>query len=197
MCLTVRKPFLIYTVFAVLLSIMFLFFGGYIPTAVFCREHIKIGVFAEYIAVEGKYLYKNPLPFPVTQHLYTPFPVDGSHPFPYNIDLTAADESGDEHDIAPLELSGKLYFNIRLPAKGEVTVRLYYRQRSLNRTCTYILKTTRKWGRPLEKAVFEAEFFEGTAPAHINYGLLPAGENRFKSTYFNFMPENDIMISWE
>lgn len=165
---------------------------GVIPTVNFTSERIDVHVYPDEILVDGYYFYKNPFPFPVIQGFYIPFPVDKDHPEPFDVNverLTPAKEQ-----LRLRHIFGKTGFDVYFSAKEEAEIRVTYRQKAVTADATYILTTTRPWGRPLENGVYML-YPHGTVIVSSNYPFnLPGNAPGFHKT--GFMPEKDWRFSW-
>ncbi len=169
--------------------------SGLVPAARFTRERIDITVRPSAVEVCGLYVYENPWPFPVTQGLAYPFPVDDSHPAPVSIQVTEADpaDGSDLRVVPTFRLGGTPRYSIRIRPGGVAHVRVRYVQPAYVPSATYLLTTTQPWGRPLE---------------HGEYVLNPMGVRILESSYpldgpephsfvrRDFMPDKDWRFSW-
>lgn len=63
---------------------------GAVPLVRFVRERIELRVRGDALVVEGRYVYENPLPFPVTQGLDVPFATDDGQVAPATIEAWTA-----------------------------------------------------------------------------------------------------------
>lgn len=179
--------------FSILALVIVLPFAlGLVPTVRFLSERIDVHVYPAEIRVDGRYVYRNPFPFPVRQGFVIPFPVDGEHPEPTEVlvtDLTLEAE--------PLPLAhrfGATVFEADFAASEVRTIRVQYRQTAAGDHATYILTTTQPWRRPLEDGVYTL-YPQHTMIVASNYPLVERdGLPGFQMTAF--MPTQDWQFSW-
>ncbi len=114
------------TVVALLLALPFL--AGLLPIVRFVRERIDITLEPDEIFVAGCYVYRNPWPFPVTQGLTVPLPVDAEHPA--STELTVTRLTPMPVALPVRTLLGRMAFDVRFGAHEEVRVAVRYRQRA-------------------------------------------------------------------
>lgn len=170
----------------ILLAFLALLFSGVLPVVRFSGEYIAITVRPEAVDVDGLYIYSNPWPFPWVQGLQIPFPVDAEHPVPATVRAWETG-AGPSREIRVLWLNGAPHFSILVPAHGSRHVRVSYTQWARNRSATYLLTTTRPWGRPLEWG---------------EYRLIPQGVEIARSNYpaqfrrLDFLPQQDWFFEW-
>jgi hypothetical protein len=163
------------------------FASGVIPTVHFTSERIDVHVYPDEIVVDGHYFYKNPFPFPVAQGFTIPFPIDKDHPEPMEVNverLTPTKEA-----IRTRCTFGSTGFDAYFSAHEEAEIRVSYRQRARGAKATYILTTTKPWGKALESGVYTL-YPHGTAIVSSNYPLdLSGTAPGFHKT--GFMPDKD------
>jgi hypothetical protein len=174
-------------------GLAFPFLAGLVPIVRFPREVIEIEVHPDHVVVDGLYVYRNPLPVPALQGFSVPLPVDEAHPEP--IGVSARRVAPREEEIALRHIFGAYRFDQRFPPRGEVHVRVRYRQQASRRDARYTLTTTQPWGRPLEAGEYRL-IPRGVRITGSNYPLLPEGDAlTFRRR--GFMPEEDWTFSWE
>jgi hypothetical protein len=140
------------------------------------------------------YYYRNPFPFPVSQGYILPFPEDEDHTTPTRIELI---QCLPEKKIIPVIYSlGKYRFSIYFPARAKVEVHLSYDQTTPRGRGTYILTSTKPWGRPLEKAVYRL-ISEGVQITGSNYPLTLYDSRTYQWTREQFMPPADWRFTWK
>jgi len=169
--------------------------AGIIPTARFTRERIEITVHSDSIDVDGLYDYANPLPFPWSQGLSVPFPTDALHPPPATVEVREVDlaTGKDARALAVLWFGGEPHFSIPLLAFGVKHVRVRFTQYSPARSATYLLTTTRPWGRALEQGEYVLRP-RGVRIIASNY--LLDGQGGLGFTRRHFMPDRDWRFTW-
>lgn len=165
---------------------------GLVPIVHFTSERIDVRVHPEEIFVDGDYFYKNPFPFPVVQGFTIPFPVDKDHPEPMEVHVERLTPAKEEIDLR--RLFGKTAFDLYFAANEAVTIRVSYRQMARGANATYILTTTKRWGKPLESGVYTL-CPHGTVIESSNYPIdLRAKAPSFQKA--GFMPDKDWQFTW-
>ena len=121
----------------------------------FVSEKIIVTVNEDDLYVEGFYHYYNPLPFQVTQGLSVPFPKgDGLSP----ADLISVErislEGEGSSSLRPVRVIKQTpYFELQVPSRKPVTVRVVYRQGHSKGIGRYLLTTTAPWRRPIQEGL--------------------------------------------
>jgi hypothetical protein len=169
------------------------FLAGMVPIVRFARERIDIALYRTEIHVSGRYVYRNPWPFPVTQGFTVPVPLDTDHPAP--TELRAARVSPDPAPLPVRRVLGRIGFEVRFRPFEEVQVAVRYRQFAPTRDGRYLLTTTRPWGRPLEHALYTVRLHD-VVLVHSSYALQPRadGVQAFERT--RFLPPDDWRLAW-
>lgn len=170
-------------------------FSGLIPAVQFRREWITVTVRPEAFEVSGVYEYVNPWPVATSQGLTIPFPVDVRHPAPATVRVrrVSVDDGRDMGPIPVRWLAGKPRFTVFISAHGRVHARVEYVQRSTDGTGTYLLTTTRPWGRSLDYGEYTM-YAECVRLDRSNYPLGGADGRTFVRE--RFMPEHDWRFAW-
>ena len=180
---------------AAILTPLILRLAGIVPAVRFTRERIAVTVHADYIEVDGLYVYTNPLPFPLPQGLRVPFPTDALHPAPASVEVTEVEplSQKDSEPIAVRWVWGEPYFSIRVPAFGAKHVRVRFTQYSPQMSATYLLTTTQPWGKPLDQGEYVLRP-RGVRIVTSNYPL--DGQGCLCFTRRRFMPDRDWRFTW-
>lgn len=177
-----------------LLLLALLCFTGFVPVVRFVRERIDIAVHPDEVRVEGRYVYRNPWPFPVTQGLSIPLPVDAAHPAP--TEIGAARVAPAAEPIPLRNLFGQTGLELQFRPREEVQIVVRYRQYAPTRDARYLLTTTRPWRRPLERAVYTLTL-DGVRLLRSNYALQPVSRGVLGFDRTDFMPPEDWIFQWE
>lgn len=149
-------------------------------------------IYPDEILVDGYYCYKNPFPFPVVQGFTIPFPIDKDHPEP--IDVHVERLMPVQEELRLRHLFGNTGFDASFSAHEEAEIRVTYHQRAGGMNATYILTTTKPWGRPLDSGVYTL-YPHGTVIASSNYPFDLADKTPgFHKT--GFMPDKDWQFTW-
>jgi hypothetical protein len=161
----------------------------------FDRERIEVTVRPDRIEVSGVYVYANPLPIPWTRSMKTPFFTDEGQEAPVAVEVTELDpQTGRECGSLPVcWLLGEPRFTVRVPAHGETHVRVRFAQRVTHERATYLLTTTRPWGRPLTRG----EYVVDPRSVCITESSYPLdGADGLSFVKESFMPEKDWTLRW-
>jgi len=166
---------------------------GVLPHLRFASEDIRIRVGADFYVVEGDYTYANPWPVPLGQGLDVPFP-DGVDP-PQVIEAWT-----DAGDLPVRWFAGRPRLAVRAPALGDVTVHLRFRHPAPEQRGVYLVTSTRRWGRPLQKARFSLGWSSPHAGDRFTSSTLHPVldvENGGTVVYRDFWPDAEWRFSWE
>jgi hypothetical protein len=186
---------------ASVLAIFSFYFGSNVFSPVrFDQEKIEVWAADGQIQVRGLYHYRNRFPLPVSFSLGLPFPVDDAHKTPsiFSISEVSADGLTSEV-IAPRSYHGDVVFRLCFAPRQEKWIRVDYVQDALQPSGRYILLTTRKWNRPLDRGEYILHLTDGSELAASNYALqaVSASQSRqFSFTRSNFLPGEDWNFSW-
>jgi hypothetical protein len=161
------------------------------PSVHFAREEVALTVRPGAVEVRANYHFKVRAARPFSALVFYPFPLDSFHSWPDSIWA-----GGLPYEAAD---SGVM-LRLNLPARGEESLRVFYRQPHRGTEARYIVMTTRKWRRPIDLARFTV-----TVPREFDSVTLehkPDSAVRGDSavTYFitrrAFWPDSDIVVRW-
>lgn len=171
---------------------IFPFATGILPTVNFISEKIHVDIYPSEIEVQGHYFYKNPFPFPVMQGFSIPFPVDETHPEPFEVH---AERLTPQEEARALRRNfGNTHFEVYFWPHEEIEIKVTYRQEVKETNGEYILLTTKPWGRPLDSGLYTIST-HGTTILSSNYTFnLENGVLGFQR--MKFMPEKNWQFSW-
>jgi hypothetical protein len=161
------------------------------PSVHFAREEVALTVRPGTVEVLANYHFKVRAARPFSALVFYPFPLDSFHSWPDSIWAgglpTQFADSG-------------VMLRLDLPARGEESLRVFYRQRHRGNEARYIVMTTRKWRQPIDLARFTVTVpagLEGVALAHKPDSAV-RGDSAV--TYFiarrAFWPDSDIVVRW-
>lgn len=163
----------------------------------FQRENVSINLFQDYVQVEGTYTLANPS-FE-TEKIKVKFPMVIDHQIgePYSISLL--DDTGDE--IPYREIDEGIQFEYEMPPGEHQDIHITYKQPYYSNEYTYILTSTKSWGKPLEVARFTVNTAGSLGELNSNYPFTKVSENELFSQYFyqtqDFYPDQELELSWE
>jgi len=170
------------------------------PQVHFDRERIEVWVVPRQIQVTGLYHYSNPSRLPALLSLGLPFPVDAEHLRPSTYSIATA--TADGHVVAPIrptERHGEVGFRMFLRPHEDKWVRVDYVQGASVSRGTYILTTTRKWHRPLERGDYVLHLSAGLELASTNYhpeATVKGEKNTYLFSRTDFYPSEDWNFAW-
>lgn len=161
------------------------------PPVHFAREEVSVNVHPGSIEVLGNYHFTCSSTTPGTAQVLYPFPLDQFQGYPDSIALPGFEfERGD---------SG-VSFRMKFQPQSEDSFLAYYRQPLRGTQARYIVTTTRKWGRAIDRAQFRV-----TVPASfqdVKLSYKPDSVEKTDSTVTyrfsrtNFYPDQDIIVTW-
>ncbi len=168
------------------------------PCVRFDRERIEIWAVPGQIQVTGLYHYRNPLPVPTFITFGLPFPVDASHSRPTTYSITESDAGGAAGaPLLPQVRRDDVRFRVLFRPREEKWVRIDYVQGARVPDGTYLLLTTRAWGRPLDRGDYILHLAAGLELLASNYSLAPCPtSNTFGFSANNFFPDRDWTFRW-
>jgi len=166
----------------------------------FDREKIEIWAFEGQVQVTGLYHYVNRSVFPASFSLGVPFPTDTEHPWPAEFHVSEVDGKGAFlKDIETRHYHGETVFRLWFWPSGERWIRLDYIQGARIPEGRYILLSTRKWGKPLQRGEYILHLADGLELTSSNYPLTPDAGRHSGSYFFSridFLPTKDWEFHW-
>ncbi|MEM3365679.1 MAG: hypothetical protein QXM93_04600 [Candidatus Methanomethyliaceae archaeon] len=158
---------------------------------IFYSERVMLFLAAGEMTVEGVYFFRNTSLKERTVIMYYPFFIDAAHPYPEWIDV-----EGFNFVKEPQGISWRMSF----PACSDRVLRVRYRQKLYVNTAVYILTSTQEWREPLRNAEFiitvPLEWRELTFSYTPNRCAVKNGLAYYYIFMKNFMPNKDLVISW-
>ena len=165
---------------------------GWLPVARFQAETIRITVEPEGYTVDGWYTYANPLPIPWVQGLVVPTASGEGLEAPASVAASLTRPWGE--DLHVLWLLGRPRLQVPIPAREAVEIRITFHQQAPARRGTYLLKTTRPWGRPIEEAAF---FLVPRCTRILGSSLDLEAVTGSGYRIRDFFPDTDWTFTWE
>jgi hypothetical protein len=162
----------------------------------FAGEDVTIKLAPDRAYVTGVYRFYNPGDKTRTLKLRYPFARGPKVGEPENISVRGGGEeipfSWKRHGVA---------FEVEVPARGEAAVTVSFEQPCSGCEYTYILTSTRNWGRPIDEARFAVVVPVQLAPVDCSYEWeeAPAAEGlaRYEFSREDFYPDVDLVVHWE
>jgi hypothetical protein len=163
----------------------------------FAGEDVTITLAPDRAYVTGVYRFRNAGDKPQPLKLRYPFARGPEVGEPENISVRDA-EGGDvpfswkRHDVA---------FEVTVPPGGEAAVTVSFEQACRGCEYTYILTSTRNWGRPIDEARFAVVAPVQLAPVECPYEWeeTPAAASlvRYEFSRDDFYPDVDLTLRWQ
>jgi hypothetical protein len=164
----------------------------------FVREEISISVLGESCIVTGEYHFRNESGDTVANQILYPFPHLAGLPEPTTIE--AEDLSTHSH-VGVSKIAHAALFWISLPPHSERPFRIRYVQPTPSRLMSYILTSTRSWGRPLERATFRLLLPHRYTLTSLSIPADSSWESEEGRTYLLqkacFMPTVNLTFRWK
>jgi hypothetical protein len=163
----------------------------------FAGEDVTIKLAPDRAYVTGVYRFRNPGDKPRSLKLSYPFARGPEVGEPENISVRggAGEDvpfSWKRHDVA---------FEVEVPAQSEAAVTVSFEQPCRGCEYTYILTSTRNWGRPIDEARFAVVAPVQLAPVDCPYEWeeVPAAEGlvRYEFSREDFYPDVDLVVRWK
>ena len=183
---------------------LFLFFTiyiflntGYSQQTKFVREKIEINLDSARFHINGDYFFKNTSTTPIKRNLFYPFPIDSCLTYPDPINIFSVQK---HENISFLRVKKGIFFSIEIPPQKTVLYKVFYSQSTVNNKAEYILTTTKKWGKALEKADFIIKI-----PSELELKFLSYDYDEiekideyliYKIHKENFMPQKNLIVEW-
>lgn len=163
----------------------------------FAAEEVSITLSPGKARVRGVYTFRNDGGKDASLKITYPFAAGDTLGPAENV--AVSDEAG--CGIPFTRVEDEVSFDVAVPAGGTADVVVAFEQPCSADSFTYILTTTRKWGRPLESARFVVEAPPSFGPVASTYPLeLVADDGAFARYGFareNFYPEEELTLSWQ
>jgi len=163
----------------------------------FYKEYITIEIRRGSVEINGVYQLRNNEGFDQKMILSYPFPLDSlyvevSHVYAFE----TVNDSTVNRLIAKSEKGAMVGINVA--AGSEKTLYIGYIQKLKGNKAEYILTTTKKWNKPLERSQLELIVPVDYLVEHISYQPVDTIVSEGKIHYFiqksNFMPERNLVV---
>jgi hypothetical protein len=170
------------------------------PPVHFYREYVVIEPSEYACRVNGLYYMRNLTDRPLELGIEYPFPVGGPNKYPFQIFVDDVTDEG-ETPMGFIPEADAVRFTLRFEPEQERAFRVRYAQQVKGGRATYIVTTTKRWQRPIERAEFEIRI-----PAELQNPTISMEPDRVEvrgdTTFYyvletDFYPDEDIIVSWE
>lgn len=164
----------------------------------FFEESLFFEISGGFFTVDGQYYFRNTGQNDIHQILFYPFPADED---PLSIDSIFVTVTPVTEEQLLVHRSEKGFsFLVQLKAGEEKAYHIVYRQR-VSHHATYILTSTKYWGKPLEKAFYQLKVPANNFITFFSYPPDYQEENTGGIIYYwyreNFMPDKDFKIEFK
>jgi hypothetical protein len=159
----------------------------------FARERVELEVLegGQEVEIRGHYVLANSGDRRTVRRIYFPFAVDAAHPYPTDVSVSTG-----RHD----RLRDGIVFGVDAPPHGEVEFDVRYRQRTTDRSATYIVTSARSWNDPLDEAVLVVSGPAGWMPEALSFPMQPrtdgSGRVTHETVIERFFPDRELSVSW-
>jgi len=158
----------------------------------FFEEHIDFKLDSTYFSINGIYSFYNSSNETLHKKIL--------YPFADKVNMIDSIKVMDLNNLAIIKYSfieNAISFTITIPPKDTLDLNIFYRQKSSNKN-TYILTTTRLWGKPLDKAIYTLTIPKSLSIDSFSYKPDSSRVIDDKRLYFwekyHFLPELDFDI---
>jgi hypothetical protein len=164
----------------------------------FINEDIELKVGENSCTVTALYWFANQTPDPFQTTLFYPFVVDERLPYPDTISVV---DVGKNLQTKFTKSKTGIFFTIGLSSFGTTLYRVIYRQRTFDRSMSYLLLTTSKWGKQLERGRYRVRIPDENvltySTLHFYQMVEQNAERIYETCNEYFMPSTDFIIKWE
>jgi hypothetical protein len=144
-----------------------------------------------FVEVRGMYHFTFSGKERITGIMHYPFPLDSSHAWPDSISIPGR---------RFLETDSGVRLKMRFRPGHEESLFVYYRQPVLWNTARYIVTTTRRWYRPIDRAWFRVTVPKDLPEVRLNYEpdstVLTDTSITWLFTRGPFWPSEDVIVTW-
>lgn len=172
--------------------------GEVLPQSLqFYREVITVEVAGTHCWLKGDYFFRNSTSDTITIPLYYPLFDASPLPFPDSITVTAA---GSGSAISFVRQGAGIVFVISVAAGDSAAYRVCYRQATPGHRMEYILRSTRQWRQPLEKAEYRVILPDTLRLTSVSLPMTRLWKNNRQTVFGclrrNFLPDKNLIITW-
>lgn len=175
-----------------MISLLLLALGANEPGAstTFTHETVAIHIDADRIYVSGDYVFGSAKRNDAIAILY---------PFANDPSLGRAEILEANPDNGLRDATG-LHVLVPTDEVGQAQFRIGYRQFLFGRRATYLLTSTKEWGRPLEHATLVVDWLDSMGTPRFSFPLRAVsranGRTRYQLDVDQFYPDHDLVVTW-
>jgi len=154
------------------------------------------------VHVRGLYHFHNFSGRKVERRIFYPFPLDEGSLYPETVSLNYSGDTKDVIGAIPFaRLAKGVAFVLEAGSGSDRIVEVNYAQRLSVPRAVYITTTTATWVKPLANAEFIVSLPERLRMSEISYPpdqiIKRDGRTSYIVRYVDFMPSEDLVVSWE
>lgn len=161
----------------------------------FVGEEVCLDIADSSFTVRANYHFHVPPGRTLMAFLY-PFPQDSSLGAPQPLEVSVSGPSGWEALTVTDGKDGWRWIAESITGE-ECAIRVAYRQAMFGERARYVLRSTREWGRPVDRAVLEVRVPMGRqcsiTPILSRSGAV-AGQDVFRGEFQSFLPAEDLIV---
>ncbi|HTW92466.1 MAG TPA: hypothetical protein VMH22_12255 [bacterium] len=158
----------------------------------FAREEIAMDVRPGTLEVRGMYHFTSSSKDPLVASVFYPFPLDPTHLYPDSVEIRQHGFQRQDSGVS---------FKMRFQPGVEDSFFAYYQQPLKANSATYIVTTTRKWKRPIDRARFHITVPENLTGVTLTYKadstVMSGGTVSYFFTRKQFYPDKDVTVKWK
>jgi len=163
----------------------------------FFREDINFVIDREYLHVEGYYWFANTSDKNMEMRIY--FPVGDNNDRVLFDSANVFEMPQGIPQIILDKTSPGFHFEVNIKAGDTAIYKIKYRQKIMNDTAKYILRSTQTWNKPLDNAVYKLIVKDDLPIKNFSYKPDKIYHINDENIYYwerkNFMPEYDMIFS--
>jgi hypothetical protein len=162
------------------------------PPLSFAQEYIEFGLKDASFTVNGLYVFVNNTKGYISKEIHYPFPVsiskiDSVHVFEMGLGYLKFEKHPKE-----------IIFHLNVRPLDTAKVNIFYRQREVTDTITYILTTTKIWGEALKNAEYTFTVDRTRKILSFSYPpdktTYPGNDQKYFWKRENFLPTRDFVV---
>lgn len=158
----------------------------------FFEEHIDFKLDSSYFSINGIYSFSNSSSQKITRQIVFPFACASS-----TIDSVKILDLNTLQLLPFGKLANAVSFEITLQPKDTLDVQIFYRQKASKKN-TYILTSTKTWGKPLDHAFYTLTTPQATVIDSFSYspnGVKVVGNSKcYQWEKHHFLPTQDFEV---
>ena len=167
----------------------------------FTNEEVNISVNEDdIINIEGFYHFKRTGKSIKTFEILYPFPKQKKYGEIEINSVTINDREAKYHQFE-LKRYNRISLTLNFNETDDCELRISFKQKPINSSYKYILKTTRKWKKELKESIINislptSQDFQSNYSEFVKKENSAENRSEFKMQKVNFYPNEDLMITW-